>query len=150
MSPPDQSTFYERPTPPAKRSAPALIELKKVRREFPAGDEVVVALKDVSLTIEHGEMVAIVGSSGSGKSTLMNILGCLDRPTSGTYRVLGRDTRDMAPANSSDTSRSVASSSASLLPKWKLMDAAVCPATLAIFAEVSSERPCWEIAATVA
>ena len=97
MSPPDQSTFYERPIPPAKRAAPALIELKKVRREFPAGDEVVVALKDVSLTIEHGEMVAIVGSSGSGKSTLMNILGCLDRPTSGTYRVLGRDTRDMAP-----------------------------------------------------
>ena len=97
MSPPDQSTFHELPARPAKRTSPALIELKKVRREFPAGDEVVVALKDVSLTIEHGEMVAIVGSSGSGKSTLMNILGCLDRPTSGTYRVLGRDTRDMAP-----------------------------------------------------
>ena len=97
MSPPDQSTFYERPARPAKRTSPPLIDLRKVRREFPAGDEVVVALKDVNLTIERGEMVAIVGSSGSGKSTLMNILGCLDRPTSGTYRVLGRDTRDMEP-----------------------------------------------------
>jgi macrolide transport system ATP-binding/permease protein len=79
------------------QARPPLIELDNVRREFPAGDEVVVALKDVNLTIASGEMVAIVGASGSGKSTLMNILGCLDRPTSGSYRVLGRDTRDMAP-----------------------------------------------------
>ncbi|MBI1360186.1 MAG: MacB family efflux pump subunit [Alphaproteobacteria bacterium] len=79
------------------RGRPPLIELDNVRREYPAGDEVVVALKDISLTIRAGEMVAIVGASGSGKSTLMNILGCLDRPTSGSYRVLGRDTREMAP-----------------------------------------------------
>ena len=74
-----------------------LLQLTHLRREYPAGDQVIAALKDVSLTIEAGEMVAIVGASGSGKSTLMNILGCLDRPTSGSYRVAGRDTAQMDP-----------------------------------------------------
>ncbi|HVY88905.1 MAG TPA: MacB family efflux pump subunit [Hyphomonadaceae bacterium] len=97
MTPADSST-YEGPKPPKpSRTSPPLIQLIKVRREFPAGDEVVVALKDINLTIESGEMVAIVGQSGSGKSTMMNILGCLDRPTSGAYRVFGKDTREMEP-----------------------------------------------------
>ena len=74
-----------------------LLQLTHLRREYPAGDQVIAALKDVSLTIEAGEMVAIVGASGSGKSTLMNILGCLDRPTSGSYQVAGRDTAEMDP-----------------------------------------------------
>jgi macrolide transport system ATP-binding/permease protein len=93
----DDVKFAERPKAAPQKKRRALIEIDKVRREFPAGDEVVVALKDITLTIEQGEMVAIVGQSGSGKSTLMNILGCLDRPSSGAYRVFGRDTREMEP-----------------------------------------------------
>ena len=60
-----------------------VIELQELRREFRMGDEIVHALDGASMTIEEGEMVAIVGRSGSGKSTLMNILGCLDTPTGG-------------------------------------------------------------------
>ena len=75
----------------ASKVAPALLELRDVRRLYPNGDTVVRALDGVSLTIEAGEFVAIMGPSGSGKSTLMNILGCLDRPTDGSYRVAGHD-----------------------------------------------------------
>ncbi|MBJ6133211.1 MacB family efflux pump subunit [Ochrobactrum sp. Q0168] len=72
-----------------------LIRLRKVRREYPSGDSSIAVLKDIDLTINAGEMVAIVGASGSGKSTLMNILGCLDRPTSGSYEIGGRETAAM-------------------------------------------------------
>ncbi|WP_288419944.1 ATP-binding cassette domain-containing protein, partial [uncultured Stenotrophomonas sp.] len=74
-----------------------LLRLRDLRREFPAGDDVIAVLRDVNLDIHAGEMVAIVGQSGSGKSTLMNILGCLDRPTRGSYQVAGRETGRMAP-----------------------------------------------------
>ncbi|KNC92819.1 macrolide ABC transporter ATP-binding protein/permease MacB [Trabulsiella odontotermitis] len=69
----------------------ALLELNNIRRSYPSGDGSVDVLKGITLSIEAGEMVAIVGASGSGKSTLMNILGCLDKPSSGTYRVAGTD-----------------------------------------------------------
>lgn len=69
----------------------ALLELREIRRSYPSGDGEVDVLKGITLSISAGEMVAIVGASGSGKSTLMNILGCLDKPTSGTYQVAGVD-----------------------------------------------------------
>ena len=72
-----------------------LLEVKDLIREFPAGESTVQILKGVNLEIYPGELVAIVGQSGSGKSTLMNILGCLDKPTKGSYKVKGRETREL-------------------------------------------------------
>ena len=72
-----------------------LIELKDVYKIYPMGAEAVHALDGVSLTIDRGEFVAIVGQSGSGKSTAMNIIGCLDVPTSGTYLLGGADVSAM-------------------------------------------------------
>ena len=74
------------------RKEPPLIELCGAVRSYGAGDQRVVALNGVNLVIHAGEMVALMGASGSGKSTLLNILGCLDRLSSGSYRLAGRDT----------------------------------------------------------
>jgi putative ABC transport system ATP-binding protein len=72
-------------------AAEPLIALSRVSKDYDTGGGVVHAMRDVDLTIAHGEFVAIVGTSGSGKSTMMNILGCLDRPTRGTYTLAGID-----------------------------------------------------------
>ena len=74
-----------------------LIKLENIIREFPAGESTIQVLKGINLTINAGEMVAIIGASGSGKSTLMNILGCLDKPTRGIYAISGRTTSQLSP-----------------------------------------------------
>ena len=70
----------------------SLIKLKAVQRTFVVGDETVHALQDISLQIEQGEYLSLMGPSGSGKSTLLNVLGLLDRPSAGHYAFDGRDT----------------------------------------------------------
>ena len=73
-----------------------VIKIRNITRDFPLGNEVVKVLKGIDLDIEKGEYVALMGPSGSGKSTLMNLLGCLDTPTSGSYFLNGKDVSNMS------------------------------------------------------
>jgi putative ABC transport system ATP-binding protein len=75
----------------------ALIELSAIERRFQLGDTTVHALAGLNLQIEAGEYVAVMGPSGSGKSTLLNLLGLLDRPNAGTYKLEGRDVTTLSP-----------------------------------------------------
>lgn len=72
-----------------------LINIKALKRDFQLGSETIYVLKGINLQINKGEYVALMGPSGSGKSTLMNLLGCLDTPTSGTYILNGKDVSQM-------------------------------------------------------
>ena len=72
-----------------------LIKITNIKRDFPLGNEIVYVLKGIDLEINKGEYVVLMGPSGSGKSTLMNILGCLDTPTSGTYILNGKYVSEM-------------------------------------------------------
>ncbi len=74
----------------------SLIELRELWKIYDLGEVQVVALRNASLTVEAGEFVALTGQSGSGKSTLMNLLGCLDRPTSGSYRLAGEEIAELS------------------------------------------------------
>ena len=81
--------------PPSPSSAEPVAELAGVSRVYAMGEAQVRALDDFSFTFREGEYWAIMGSSGSGKSTLLNVLGCIDRPTDGTYRVRGQSVDDL-------------------------------------------------------
>src|SRR3990172_4549217 len=72
-----------------------LIELDSITKRYAQGDLSVEVLRGVSLVIQEGEFVAIMGASGSGKTTLMNIIGCMDRPSGGRYRLMGHDVAEL-------------------------------------------------------
>src|SRR6266478_7932674 len=96
--------IIERPQPREVPASPVsavpearpVIELDHIHKTYTMGDVEVHALRGVTLTIRQGEFVAIMGASGSGKSTTMNIIGCLDRPTRGTYILDGQDVSEMS------------------------------------------------------
>ena len=74
----------------------SVIKIRGIKRDFPLGQEIVKVLKGIDLDIDKGEYVALMGPSGSGKSTLMNLLGCLDTPTAGTYELNGIDVSNLS------------------------------------------------------
>ncbi len=82
-----------------KRIAPSIVEAEGLTRIYEVGGKPVYALRRVDLTVDAGESVAIMGPSGSGKSTLMHLLGCLDRPTEGRYRLKGQDVMQLSDAD---------------------------------------------------
>ena len=77
----------------------AILKLTDICKDYAQGKEPVRVLKNVNLTVEKGDYIAIMGPSGSGKTTLMNIIGCLDVPTSGSYELDGRDLKDLTDDN---------------------------------------------------
>ena len=119
----------------------ALIELRNICKTYHIGDLDIPVLRDVSLTVDRGELVALMGASGSGKSTLMNILGCLDRPTSGEYWLDGQEvSRLSADQRALLRSRTAGFvfQSFNLLPRTSAIENVMMPLSYA--AENQSER----------
>ena len=97
LGPMDCSCTAPRPSP-SEDAGDSLIEIRRVRHDYRLGSEVIHALRGVDLTIHRNEFVAISGPSGSGKSTLMNLIGCLDTPSAGDYRLAGQVVSDLDDA----------------------------------------------------
>ncbi|WP_149206429.1 ABC transporter ATP-binding protein [Flavobacterium johnsoniae] len=110
--------------------ADPLIKITDIRRNFILGNETVYVLKGINLEINKGEYVALMGSSGSGKSTLMNLLGCLDTPTSGRYVLNGKDVsqmRDDELAGIRNTEIGFVFQTFNLLPRTTALDNVALP-----------------------
>lgn len=118
----------------------SLLEIKDIKRDFKLGSETLHVLKDINLTIEKGEYVALMGPSGSGKSTLMNILGCLDTPTSGEYILNGKDVSKMTDTELADIRNKEIGfvfQTFNLMPRTTALDNVALPM---VYAGVSKEK----------
>lgn len=116
--------------------AQPIIEIKNIKRDFPLGSEIIQVLKGIDITINKGEYVALMGPSGSGKSTFMNILGCLDTPTSGHYILNGKDVsimRDNELAGIRNKEIGFVFQTFNLLPRTTALDNVALPMVYAGF-----------------
>ena len=117
-----------------------LLEMKGICKDYPQGKDVVRVLKDIDLQIDHGEYIAVMGPSGSGKTTLMNLIGCLDVPTAGTYLLNGEDISLCGGDRLSDIRNSTIGfvfQSFYLLPKLTALDNVALPL---LYANVSKKE----------
>ena len=120
-----------------------ILKLEHIYKDYLQGKMTVPVLKDVSLQVDEGEYVAIMGPSGSGKSTLMNIIGCLDRPTSGGYELAGQDVlklSDNAVASVRLHSIGFVFQNFQLLPRQTALDNVALPLIYAGIRKKSAER----------
>ena len=118
----------------------SLLEVRNIKRDFRLGAEVLHVLKGINLNIEKGEYVALMGPSGSGKSTLMNILGCLDTPTSGEYILNGKDVSKMSDSELADIRNKeigVVFQTFNLMPRTTALDNVALPM---VYAGVKKEK----------
>lgn len=121
----------------ALRPRRPVIDLRRVRKTYGAGDTAVHAVRDVDLQIQRGDYVAVMGASGSGKSTLMNLIGCLDTPTSGHYLLDGVDVRELDERQASlvrNRKIGFVFQSFNLIPRTKALDNVALPL---VYAKVS-------------
>ena len=108
----------------------ALLQLTDICKDYAQGKQPVRVLKNINLTVERGEYLAIMGPSGSGKTTQMNLIGCLDVPTSGTYILDGKDLKDMTDDDLADIRNrhiGFVFQSFHLLPKMTALDNVALP-----------------------
>ncbi len=125
-----------------------VIEIRNIIRDFKLGQETVHVLKGIDLDIKRGEYVAIMGPSGSGKSTLMNLLGCLDTPTGGTYNLNGKDVSQMTDdelANIRNTEIGFVFQTFNLLPRTTALDNVALPMVYAGASKKDREKRASEV-----
>jgi ABC-type lipoprotein export system ATPase subunit len=128
----------------------AMIELDDIDKSYHRGEMELPVLKGISLVVDEGEFVALMGASGSGKSTLMNILGCLDHPSAGRYRLNGEDVSDLSPTERARVRRTLIGfvfQNFNLLPRTSALENVLVPLTYA--SDSLSEREMHERAAAL-